>query len=503
MPFSSSLCLKKTIYTGTFIHTPTRSALEVLEKGIVGVDEGGVIRFVEKGVGYEGDEGDGDGDGGGDVGEDGGQGEEERVRRVVERYGWEWADVVVVRDREGFFAPGFVDTHTHASQLPNAGLFGNSTLLNWLTTYTFPLESRFSSLSHAHRIYTRAVTSTLSHGTTTAAYYATIHPTSTTCLADICLEKGQRAFIGNVCMDSKDTCPDYYRQETAVSSLDNTKTVIAHIRSRDPKGELVQPILTPRFAPSCTKNLLSALGQLASSDETLPIQTHISENGSEVDLVRRMFPECNSYAHVYDRYRLLTPRTVLAHGIYLSNEEIALIREKGSGISHCPLSNTSIASGICPVRKYLDRGVKVGLGTDVSGGGSCSVLVAAREAAGVSRLLAVREGEKGDGEGDGERWKLSVGEVFWLATRGGAECLGLEGKVGGFEVGMEWDAQLVRLGRVEGEGEGEEGEKKDDLGLVMCWGGESREEEVAKWMYCGDDRNTRKVWVKGRLVHER
>ncbi|KAL8822602.1 MAG: hypothetical protein Q9170_008392, partial [Blastenia crenularia] len=272
-------------------------------------------------------------------------------------------------------------THTHAPQLPNAGLFGTSTLLAWLEKYTFPLESSLSSLPLARRIYTRAVASTLAHGTTTAAYYATIHPSATNLLADICHQKGQRAFVGRVCMDHPSTCPDYYRDESSSASIRDTKAVVDHIRSLDPKGEIVKPILTPRFAPSCQRETLAALGELA-RDEELHVQTHISENRGELELVRSMFPERKSYADVYDHYGLLTPLTVLAHGIHLSCDEIALIKTRGAGISHCPLSNTSLGSGICPVRKLLDAGVKVGLGTDVSGGGSCSILTATREAAG-------------------------------------------------------------------------------------------------------------------------
>ncbi|KAL8851315.1 MAG: hypothetical protein Q9221_003760 [Calogaya cf. arnoldii] len=464
---------KKRIYVGTFIHTPTLSpsSLSILENAVIGVDEGGIIRWIEA--------------------------------QVEKIYDWDDEDENTV---DGLT----VDTHTHASQLPNTGLFGTTTLLDWLKTYTFPLESRFSSLSHARRVYNRAVTSTLSHGTTTCAYYATIHPESTNLLADICLEKGQRAFVGKACMDCKDTCPDYYREESAEASLASTKAVVRHIRSKDPQGELVQPIITPRFAPSCTKASLKALGQMA-EDESLPIQTHISENKGEMALVKQMFPDCESYAGVYDYFRLLTPRTVLAHGIYLSEVEMELIRSRGAGVSHCPLSNTSLGSGICPVRKLLDHGVKVGLGTDVSGGGSCSILTAAREASGVSRLLANFELEKGKSEAETERIKLGVAECLYLATRGGAACLGLEKKIGAFEVGMEWDAQLVRLEKVPEEDESEdemdvEADREDQgekEGLVQCWGEESWEEKVAKWMYCGDDRNTRKVFVKGRMVHER
>lgn len=393
------------------------------------------------------------------------------------------------------------DTHTHAPQLPNTGLFGNSTLLSWLTTYTFPLESSLRSLPTATRIYTRAVASTLLHGTTTAAYHATIHPAATNLLADICLSQGQRAFVGRVCMDCESTCPDFYRDESVEAGMRDTKAVVEHIRSIDPKGEIVHPILTPRFAPSCTAASLSSLGQLA-NDENLPIQTHISENKGEVELVREMFPERSSYADVYDHYGLLGEKTILAHAIHLSDEEMELVKSRGAGVAHCPLSNMSLGSGIAPVREFLDKGVKVGLGTDVSGGGSSSVLVSAREAAGVSRLLSVFQ--KGE-EKEKDRVKLGVEECLYLATRGGAEVLGLGAKVGAFEVGMQWDAQMVRVDRVEdggadGEGMGKEDE---DKGLVQCWGKETWAEKVAKWVYCGDDRNTKKVWVKGRLVHER
>ncbi|KAL8900056.1 MAG: hypothetical protein Q9192_001268 [Flavoplaca navasiana] len=466
---------KKQIFTGTFIHVPSLSTgISVLENAVVGVDERGVIAFIERDVEalYE---------------DTVSEGLTVAMRDVLVVNGWEGLDVEVVesgRDGMGWWGPGFVDTHTHASQLPNTGLFGATTLLNWLKTYTFPLESRYSSLSHARRVYNSAVTSTLSHGTTTCAYYATIHPESTNLLADICLEKGQRAFVGK-------------------ATLEDTKAVVQHIISKDPRGELVQPIITPRFAPSCTKEALSALGQLA-EDESLPIQTHISENKGELALVRQMFPNSTSYADIYDSFHLLTPRTILAHAIHLDQTEMELIKRRGSGISHCPLSNTSLGSGICPVRRLLDHGINVGLGTDVSGGGSCSILTAAREASGVSRLLSNFEQGNGKSEEESERMKLSVAECLFLATRGGATCLGLEKRVGAFEVGMEWDAQLIRLESVPEEGGVDDGEdERMDEGIVYCWGNESWEEKVAKWMYCGDDRNTRKVYVKGRLVHER
>ncbi|KAL1882832.1 hypothetical protein Daus18300_000470 [Diaporthe australafricana] len=390
-----------------------------------------------------------------------------------------------------FFFPGFIDTHIHASQYPNAGIFGKSTLLDWLNTYTFPLEASLGrDRAKARRVYARCVGRTLAHGTTCAAYFATVDVAATNLLVDLCLARGQRALVGRVCMDEPSTCPAGYRDADAAEGLARTRECVAHARAADPGGALVRPIVTPRFAPSCTAASMRALGGLARA-EGLPVQTHVSENRGEIDLVAALFPGETArgagYAGVYDAFGLLTDRTILAHAVHLGEAEAALLAARGTKVSHCPCSNSAITSGAARVRWLLDKGVDVGLGTDVSGGYSPSVLDAARQAALVSRHVAM-------GGDDGA--KLSVDEVLHLATRGGARCVGLEGVVGGFEVGMQWDAQLVSLGGVGEDGEGGEGN-------VDVFGWESWEEMVAKWLFNGDDRNTTKVWVKGRLVHER
>ncbi|KAL9610515.1 MAG: hypothetical protein Q9167_004775, partial [Letrouitia subvulpina] len=372
--------LRKTVYVGNFVHTPRcGGGLEVLEKHAIAVDERGVIRAVQA------------------VEEVGEVGRDPLKARVAAGIGWrgEECDVEFIgawedeeEDVMEWVAPGFVDTHTHAPQLPNLALFGSSTLLSWLRTYTFPLESSLSSLSTAHRIYSCCIASHLRHGTTTAAYYATIHVPATNLLASLAHAAGQRAFIGRVCMDRKGVNEDYYRDDTPETALQHTQATIAHCESLEPSPHghehgLVQPILTPRFAPSCTERMLSLLGTLAREHHpALRVQTHIAENRAELALVKDLFPAQRDYASVYDRFGLLTPRTVLAHAIHLSDAEVKLIKDRGAGVAHCPVSNTALASGICPVRKLLDRGVKVGLGTDVSGGCSCSILVAMREACG-------------------------------------------------------------------------------------------------------------------------
>jgi guanine deaminase len=292
--------------------------------------------------------------------------------------------------------------------------------------------------------------------------------------------------------------PAWYRDESPEASLAATRESIAHIREIDPGMELVRPVITPRFAPSCSAPLMKGLGQLA-KETRLPVQTHISENKGEIALVLELFPPSSTgaggpardtYAGVYDAFGLLTERTILAHAIHLSEEEADLIAMRGAKVSHCPCSNSAITSGAARVRWLLGKGIATGLGTDMSGGYSPSVLEAARLASLVSRHVAM---------GGDEAAKLSVEEVLYLATRGGAEVVGLEGRVGAFEVGMEWDAQLVGLAIVDSDGGITRGERD---GNVDIFGWENWEERVAKWVFNGDDRNTKKVWVRGRLVHE-
>lgn len=350
------------------------------------------------------------------------------------------------------------------------------------------MESSLQSLSRANTVYSNFVSRTLSHGTTTCAYYATIHVPATNLLADICLARGQRALIGRVCMNST-LSPDYYRDADLATAIADSKASIDYIRSIDPSGTIVQPIVTPRFAPSCTADCLSALGALAKK-ENAHIQTHISENKSEIQLVKELFPDAQSYTDVYDKHNLLTSKTILAHAVHLSQPERETVKARGAKISHCPASNTALTSGAAPVREFLDMGLTVGLGTDISGGFSPSILEECRQAIWVSRYRAMQ---------DGDAAKLSTQEALYLATRGGAAVIGMEDRVGGFEVGKEFDAQMVRLGDVI---EGGDKEGKFEAGPVDVFGWESWEDKVNKWVYSGDDRNCVAVWVKGRLVHQ-
>ncbi|KAI1376234.1 guanine deaminase [Hypoxylon crocopeplum] len=467
---------KNQLFLGSFIHSIKLGELQYLHDTAVCVDKSGKIAAVESKCDLK-----------------------KAAKTLYHKLGWKADDVVVTIAKDGqFFFPGFIDTHVHAPQYPNVGIFGKSTLLDWLNTYTFPMEASLSSLPKARRVYTRCIRRTLAHGTTTAAYYATIHVPSTNLLADLCLAMGQRAFIGRVCMDNLG--PEYYLDESAEQSLSLTKQSIEHIRRIDPSFTLISPILTPRFAPACSVDAMTQLGALQRATG-LPVQTHISENVAELQLVRDMFPDAASYAAVYDTYGLLTPKTILAHAIHLSDDEADLIAERGSKVAHCPCSNSALTSGEARVRWLLEKGVAVGLGTDMSGGYSPSILEAARQAALVSNHLAMPVGKWADVPAEErERARLSVEEVLHLATRGGASVVGLSDRVGGFDVGMDWDAQLIGLGMVD---ETPDSGSMADGGNVEIFGWEGWEERVAKWVFNGDDRNVKKVWVRGRLVHER
>ncbi|KAL4976050.1 hypothetical protein BDW66DRAFT_159982 [Aspergillus desertorum] len=437
---------------------------------------------------------------------------EAELQSLIRKNGWTSVPIVRAREEQNeFFFPGFIDTHIHAPQYPNSGLFGSSTLLDWLETYTFPLESSMSDLSKAHIAYNAVISRTLANGTTCASYYATIHVPATNLLASLCHSRGQRALIGRVCMDNPDFCPEYYRDESTEASIQHTTETIAHIHSLSDSGNeserLVKPILTPRFAPSCSTSALASLGQLAASyTPPLHIQTHISENPNEVELVRSLFPAHPSYAAVYDAYSLLTPRTILAHAVHLTSPEKELIASRNAKISHCPASNSALGSGLAYVRDLLDKGITVGLGTDVSGGYSPSILEAVRQACLVSRLLRYSTGstpslsERTQIEKEG-REVLSVEEALYLATRGGAAVIDMPNELGGFEKGMFWDVQLIRLGSTVQEMT-QTGSGSGSSSVVDIFGWESWTEKVHKWVWTGNDRNVRRVWVKGALVHE-
>lgn len=361
---------------------------------------------------------------------------------------------------DGFLCPGMVDTHTHAPQYPNNGLGAELQLLDWLDKYTFPLEKKYADEKLARRAYTGVVQRTLNAGTTTSCYYATLHNEASWALARICEEEGQRALIGKCSMDVGD-----YSEREAFSK---TKEFVKEF----PTTKTVQPILTPRFALSCTDGLMQDLGALAAKDD-LRVQTHISENHAEIAAVKERFGCC--YAAAYDRFGLLGPRTILAHAVHLTDKERELIKTRECGISHCPNSNLHLNSGLCPVASMLDEGIKIALGSDCSGGSALGILPQVRLAIQVSRALVMVAKAKRS---------LGLAEAWWMATRGGGEVAGFE--VGNFEPGMRFDALHIN---------------PCSPGMFVAKGEDATTGELfEKWIWTGDDRDIERIWVDGQLV---
>ena len=274
----------------------------------------------------------------------------------LQRLGATSEDVVRLKPNQ-LLLPGLVDAHIHACQYPNAGLALDMPLLEWLDSYTFPLESRFKDEEFAADVYNSVVDRTLRNGTTCASYFTSVHRPATERLADICRQRGQRALVGKTCMDMNS--PTFYC-ETTDESLQETKAFVeGQLRRRCP---LVKPSITPRFAITCTERLLEGLGELANRHQ-LHVQTHLNETLPEKALVSKLFPSAPSYTEVYRRAGLLGPRTVLAHCIYYDDEELRLLAASGAGVAHCANSNLSIRSGLCDVRRLQDANISVGMGT--------------------------------------------------------------------------------------------------------------------------------------------
>lgn len=324
--------------------------------------------------------------------------------------------------------PGLVDLHTHGPQYPFRGLGMDLELLEWLDTHTFPEESRYEDPAYAGEAYGIFAEDLKASATTRAVVFGTVHVPATILLMERLEAAGIKAFVGKVNMDQN--CTEQLRERDAQKGLGDTRLWLEEAMG---KYKNVHPILTPRFAPTCSGPLLEGLGELQ-REFGLPVQSHLSENLSEINWVKELFPWSNCYGEVYERYGLFggEARTVMAHCVHSTEPEIGLLRQKGVFVAHCPQSNINLSSGIAPIRRYLEEGIRVGLGTDLAGGASMSMFRCMADAIGVSKLywrLA-----------DQERKPLTMEEAFYLATRGGGAFFG---QVGSFEEGYELDALVL------------------------------------------------------------
>ncbi|MBQ7133851.1 MAG: amidohydrolase family protein [Ruminococcus sp.] len=324
--------------------------------------------------------------------------------------------------------PGLVDLHIHAPQFAFRGLNMDSELLSWLNENAFPEEAKFADISYAKKAYTIFAEALKNSVTTRACIFATLHKEATLLLMELMEKSGLISFVGKVNMDRNS--PDILIEESAEKSAKDTEDLAL---SSIGKFDNTFPIITPRFIPSCTDELMEKLGELAKKHK-LSAQSHLSENKDEIKWVAKLCPDAKSYGDAYDKFGLFgkDTKTIMAHCVYSVDEEVNLIKENGVFIAHCPASNTNISSGIAPVRNYLDKGLKIGLGSDVAGGHTESLFRTISDTIQVSKLYYRLL--------DDTAKPVTFNEAFYLATKGGGEFFG---KVGSFEDGFEFDAVVI------------------------------------------------------------
>ena len=393
------------------------------------------------------------------------------------------AHEVLVTDVGTFLLPGLVDLHVHAPQWPQLGTGLDLPLADWLFTHTFPLEARYRDLGFAGRVWDDLVHTLVRHGTTTAVYFAANDVESATALAAAAVHAGQRAFVGRVAMDHPEGTPEWYRDHTAAAGVAASARSIDEIVAADGGRGLVRPIITPRFTPACTDALLGGLGELAAATGAL-VQTHCSESDWAHAYSLDRFGTTDTTA--LDSFGLLREGTVLAHANHLTDADAAIVVARRAGIAHCPLSNAYFANGVLPARRLLDRGVRIGLGTDVAGGASPSLWSQCHDAVTVSRMLA----DGADvGTPAGSRGvpgsAIDTTTAFWLATLGGAEVLGLP--VGLLAPGRRFDAVLV--------------DPRAGAGAVRVWPEVDDDARVfEKIVRLVSPSDITEVWVEGRRL---
>ena len=363
--------------------------------------------------------------------------------------------------------PGLSDLHMHAPQYTYRGLHMDLELLEWLNQYTFPEEAKYEDTSYARQTYRRFVDRMVKSATTRACIFATIHGEATLILMELLEASGLHTMVGKVNMDRNS--PDSLREKSAAVAGEDTRNWVKEAKER---FRNTTPILTPRFTPSCTDELMEELKKIQQEFQ-IPFQSHLSENLGEIAWVKELCPYASYYGQAYSHFGLFGGEcpTVMAHCIYSCEEEIRDMKEQGVYIAHCPESNMNVVAGIAPVRKYLQEGLRVGLGSDVAGGATENLFVAMMHAIQASKL----------------RWRLvddslpplTAAEVFYLATKGGGEFFG---KVGSFEKGYEFDAVVLDDSRI-----------PDQPHLTIS-------ERLERFIYLNQESDIRAKFVAGKQV---
>ncbi len=362
---------------------------------------------------------------------------------------------------DALITAGFVDAHVHYPQTAMIASWGKR-LIDWLNTYTFPEEMRFSDLAYATDIANRYFDLTLANGTTTAASYCTIHPASVDAFFTAAQSRGLRALAGKTCMDRN--APDGLC-DTAQSAYDDSKLLLHKWRGVNRLSYMI----TPRFSPTSTPDQLSAMGALWAEHPECLMQTHLSEQTDEIAWVKSLFPQARDYLDTYEEHGLLGKGSLYGHAIYLEDRERDRLREVGASLIHCPTSNTFIGSGLFNTAARITEGQIVGLATDTGGGSSFSMLRTMAAAYEIGQLTGTA---------------LHPAQLYWLATMGSAQSLHLSDKIGNISPGIEADLIALDLGSTPAIVQ--RSARASDI-----W------EALFPTIMMGDDRAIKQVWIKG------
>ena len=426
----------KKVYKAHILFTKERTGFEVLENGYVAVEDGCVVGVSTSLSSLDCDE------------------------QTVTDFG----DCLLI--------PAMNDMHVHAPQYRNQGIAMDLELLPWLQNYTFPEEKKYADAAYAERMYRRFIRDMWRFGTMRSCVFATIHTASTRLLMNLFREAGMGAMVGKVAMNRN--CPPELI-ESVEDMVAGNEALIAEFPQYSPLtshlSPLVRPIITPCFVPSCTSEMLQACGDLAAKYQ-LPVQSHLSENMAEIQWVHTLERESTSYGDAYNRYGLFgqTP-TIMAHCVWTAGEELELMKRNRVMVAHCPTSNLNIASGLAPIRTFIEEGVPVGLGSDISGGHDLSIFRMMVYAIQVSKMHYQQ---------NHDRAFLTLPEVFWLATKSAGSFFG---RVGSFEPGYEFDAVVID----------DHDLNHDNYSLLH---------RLERFIYLGDDRHITHRFCRGQEIPE-
>jgi guanine deaminase len=375
----------------------------------------------------------------------------------------------VIAHANALITAGFVDGHVHYPQIPVIGA-GGKPLLEWLADYTFPMELRFSDPAFAREVARVYLAENLRHGITTAAVYGTVHPSSVDVFFEEAEARGLRMIAGKVLMDRN--APKALT-DTAQRGYDESKSLLERWHGKARLGYAI----TPRFAVTSSPAQLEAAGALRRLHPDVHVQSHLSENTAELARVSELFPAHRRYIEVYAHFGLTGPRSIFGHGIHLGEADFQFLSDTGTALAHCPTSNNFLGSGRFNLRaaKQPGRPVRVALATDLGGGTNFSMLRTMQAACEVAQMSG---------------FALAPSCALYLATRGSAQALGLDDRIGSIETGREADVTVLDL-------------HSTPLIDFRMRHAQDLDEVLAIQMALGDDRAIRATYVAGKLAYER